>query len=403
MFSRISKRKVAALVAILFMDEDDEKPVKKRKWCEQWSLDRDRNNSNVSLLKELEEKEPPDYDLRMDSDAYTSLLALLCDKITKRDTIMRKAISAEERLVATLRFLATGCSYEDLKFKTGISPQALSKIIPETCKAIYDALKTNYLKVPSTEAEWKEVSNGFQDHWQFTNCLGAIDGKHINMKKPGNSVVLLAIVNANYEFIYVHTGTNDQMTSDGGIWSQTKRVLAKNINIPSPTELPGTEDKVPYVFIGDEAFPLMENLLTPYSQKNPTYEEKVFNYRLCRARRVVENVFGVLASRFRIFQQPFNINLDKIELVILACCALHNFLRKTCKSNYITEKCIDREDINNGTVIPGEWRQQTGSSMTNLENTKITNASFFARNIRETYKNYFNNVGKVSFQDHMVK
>ena len=52
---------------------------------------------------------------------------------------MRNAISAEERLVATLRYLATGCSYEDIKFRTGISPQALGKIIPETCEAIYGA------------------------------------------------------------------------------------------------------------------------------------------------------------------------------------------------------------------------------------------------------------------------
>lgn len=117
----------------------------------------------------------------------------------------------------------------------------------------------------------------------------------------------------------------------------------------------------------------------------------------------MENVFGIMASRFRIFLQPININVDKIDIVILACCALHNFLRKTSKSNYITEKCVDHEDINNGNIIPGQWRQQTGSSLINLENTKMTNASFVAKNVRETYKNYFNNVGKVSFQDRMVK
>lgn len=148
MSSRISKRKAAAFIAAILLIEDDEKPAKKRKWCKQWLLDRNKY-SHMRLLKELEEKEPLDFKnyLRMDSDAYTSLLALIYNKITKKDTIMRKAISAEERLVATLRYLATGCSYEDLKFRTGISPQALSEIIPETCKAIYDALKTSYLRV----------------------------------------------------------------------------------------------------------------------------------------------------------------------------------------------------------------------------------------------------------------
>nr|XP_022900758.1 protein ALP1-like [Onthophagus taurus]XP_022900759.1 protein ALP1-like [Onthophagus taurus] len=413
--NKMAKRKAAALViAVLLLDEDDEcKVIKKKKWCKKWLLDRNKY-SHMKLLKELEQDEPTDFKnyLRMDSDTYMTLLTLISEKITKQDTIMRNAIPVEERLVATLRYLATGCSYEDLKFRTGMSPQALSKIIPETCEAIYSALKKSYLKVPSTEAEWQEVSRGFQNLWQFSNCLGAIDGKHINITKPAGSgsyfynykgtysVVLFAIVNANYEFIYVHTGTNGRV-SDGGIWSQTsiyKNLLAKKLNIPNPTKLPGMEEKVPYVFIGDEAFPLMENLMKPYSQRNITYNEKIFNYRLCRARRVVENAFGILASRFRIFLQPINISVDKIDIIILASCALHNFLRKTSNSNCITEQCIDREDFNNGNIIPGQWRQQTGNNPIHLEKTKMKNVSSVTKNVRETYKKYFNTVGSVFFK-----
>lgn len=151
--------------------------------------------------------------------------------------------------------------------------------------------------------------------WQFDNCLGALDGKHILIKKPKNSgsyyfnykgtfsVVLFAIVNANYEFLYVHTGTNGRV-SDGGIWSETaiyKRLKANKLNIPRENELPGTNELLPYVFIGDEAFPLMNNLMKPYPQRGINHDQRIFNYRLCRARRVVENVFGILASRFRVF------------------------------------------------------------------------------------------------------
>lgn len=273
------------------------------------------------------------------------------------------------------------------------------------------------LQVPSTDAQWKEVANEFKNLWQFDNCLGAIDGKHIIIRKPAESgsyffnykgtysVVLFAIVNARYEFLYVHTGTNGRV-SDGGIWSATsiyKHLCSKTLNIPNPTTLPSSDDKVPYVFIGDEAFPLMENLMKPYSQKNISYEEKIFNYRLSRARRVVENVFGILASRFRIFLQPININVDNIDIVILACCALHNFLRKTSKSSYLSEQLVDHEDLSNGNIIPGEWRQQIGSAMTNLEKSKSTNATFHAKNVRDTYKKFFNTVGSTSFQDRMVK
>nr|CAI5843169.1 unnamed protein product [Callosobruchus analis] len=214
--------------------------------------------------------------------------------------------------------------------------------------------------------------------WQFENCLGAMDGKHILIKKPSNSgsyyfnykgtfsVVLFAIVNANYEFLYVHTGTNGRV-SDGG----------------------------------DEAFPLMENLMKPYQQKGISHEEKIFNYRLCRARRVVENVFGILASRFRIFLQPIAIDIESIDAVVLACCALHNFLRKRSKKNYITESSVDYEDIVNGTVIPGEWRQNGNLLGLDRKNT-TKNASNSAKEIRNKYKNYYNSFGKTSFQGKMI-
>lgn len=107
--------------------------------------------------------------------------------------------------------------------------------------------------------------------------------------------MLFAIVNANYEFLYVHTGTNGRV-SDGGIWSQTgicKRLKENKLTIPNLSTLLDTIDEFPYVFIGD---------------KGISYDEKNFNYRLFRALRVVENVFGTLASRFRVFLQPIAIN-----------------------------------------------------------------------------------------------
>lgn len=60
---------------------------------------------------------------------------------------MRDCIPPYERLVATLRYLATGRSYEDLKFSTGISAQSLGFIIPETCQILYEELKDNYMRV----------------------------------------------------------------------------------------------------------------------------------------------------------------------------------------------------------------------------------------------------------------
>jgi hypothetical protein len=92
---------------------------------------------------------PEDYKnyLRISHENIQYLIAKVKPLIVKQDTVMRNDITPETRIAATLRFLATGRSFEDLKFATIISPQALGKIIPEMCTAIHEALKHEYLKV----------------------------------------------------------------------------------------------------------------------------------------------------------------------------------------------------------------------------------------------------------------
>jgi biotin synthase-like enzyme len=75
--------------------------------------------------------------LKMSEDNVISLLEKVRPLIEKEDTVLRTAITAEERLAITICFLAIGRSYEDLTFSAIISPQALAKILPETCRAIY--------------------------------------------------------------------------------------------------------------------------------------------------------------------------------------------------------------------------------------------------------------------------
>lgn len=100
--------------------------------------------------------------------------------------------------------------------------------------------------------------------------------------------------------MYVHNGTNGRVF-DGGILRSIDffRSLQNNeLEIPDNQCPPQVDYELPYVFLGDEAFPLMNNLLKPYSKYYAGHDEHIFNYRLSLARRVVENAFGILASRF---------------------------------------------------------------------------------------------------------
>ncbi|PIO41020.1 hypothetical protein AB205_0097010 [Aquarana catesbeiana] len=104
---------------------------------------------HMPLLREIRENNPDDFRkfLRMMDPVFHRLLALLTPYISRQDTCMRQAITPEQRLVATLWYLATGRSLRDHKFSTGISPQALGIIIPETCSAIIQVLQKEYMKV----------------------------------------------------------------------------------------------------------------------------------------------------------------------------------------------------------------------------------------------------------------
>ena len=122
--------------------------VRRSSWTKNWLLRRNQF-SHMPLLREIQENNPDDYRnfLRMSDPIFQHLLALVSPYITRQDTVMREAISAEQRLVATLRYLATGRSLQDLKFLTGISPQALGLIIPDTCSAIIQVLPEEYMRV----------------------------------------------------------------------------------------------------------------------------------------------------------------------------------------------------------------------------------------------------------------
>ena len=101
--------------------------------------------------------------LRMSPERYGHLLRLVSPLIKKQDTNLRKAILAGERLAVTLRFLASGESQQSLSFAYRIGKSTLSRILRETCDAIFSVLKDPYLKPPSPKDDWKNIEKDFRD------------------------------------------------------------------------------------------------------------------------------------------------------------------------------------------------------------------------------------------------
>ena len=139
------------------------------------------------------------------------------------------------------------------------------------------------------------------------------------------------VVDANYKFVIVDIGAYGRQ-SDGSVFANSlfgRMLKAQQLPIPPPEALGGSASPdLPYLFVGDEAFPLLQNLMRPYPSGNLTREKIIFNYRLSRARRTVENAFGILASRFRCFHRPLMLTTKHVAAVVKAAVVIHNFLRR---------------------------------------------------------------------------
>ena len=210
---------------------------------------------------------------------------------------------------------------------------------------------------------------------------------------------MMAVVNSAYRFLYVDAGSNGRV-SDGGVFGQCsfKRALSDgSLHLPSPTVLTGTNHECPYMFLADEAFPMCINIMKPYPRRNMDIAQRIFNYRLSRARRTVENAFGILANRFRVFLTNVCLQPSTIEKVVHASCILHNFLRTKSEVMYLA---VDEEDTDHH-VAPGAWRDAV--QLTSAVVSRGRNPPQEAKVQRDMLADYFHSgAGQVPWQNHMI-
>ncbi|XP_047020887.1 uncharacterized protein LOC135116592 [Helicoverpa armigera] len=259
---------------------------------------------------------------RVSRSNFYELHNLIENIIKKEDTHYRECISTKEKLAVCLKYLSTGSSFTRLAENFRIGVASVSRIVAEVCNALWLVLQPLVIPKP-TKDDWKRIAKDFQELWQFKNCLGALD-------EP--------------EPLY-----------EGG-------------------------EPVPFVFIGDEAFPLMENFMRPYPRDQLDQQKRIFNYRLSRARRIVEATFGVLARKWYVYRKDFECRVETVDKIVKATCVMHNFLIER-QSNYLD--CIDNTNTSTLVSVPSI-------------SVVVSSDSY---DVREKYCSYFNNQGKVSWQD----
>ncbi|XP_051536726.1 uncharacterized protein LOC127430744 [Myxocyprinus asiaticus] len=283
---------------LLLVEEERKKRTQKiqrnhTKWVKSWTLQRQAQGAFPNLCRVLELTDTSDLKnfAWLFPVQFHMLKELISPIIQRQNRNYRDCISVGERLMITLRFLETGESFKSLSYQFRVGMSTIRQFVPETCAAIYQVLKEKYLKCPDTVEEGQQAADGFQAQWNFPNCLGALDGKHVNIRPPPGtgstfynynhtfSIVLMALVDSNYRFLYVDVGCNGRI-SDGvfGGCSLQDALENRTSNIPAHAPLPESDLLAPYCIVADEAFPLKEYLMKPYPNRRLSVEQRIFNY-----------------------------------------------------------------------------------------------------------------------------
>ncbi len=191
---------------------------------------------------------------------FFELVKRLTPRIQKQDTWYRKALQPGLKVAVTLRHLATGDSYHSLMYNFR-AHNTISSIVRSVCQAIIDEYVGEVIAAPTTEAEWLQIAELFSSRWNFHNCLGAMDGKHISIKCPRgggslyfnykkfHSIVLIALVDADYKFIWIDVGANGS-ASDAQIFQSSELrecIETGQIGLPAAGPLPNDDRPMPFL------------------------------------------------------------------------------------------------------------------------------------------------------------
>lgn len=287
------------IVRLKRMREQRQRKKARRLWYREWlgPLRRKQFGIYDQLMVELRREDPASFRnfMRMPPDMFDEILLKITPRITKQHTWYRPPLEPGMKLAITLRHLASGARYMDMRYAWRIPHNTISKIVREVnitlyffyytfmkkqfllyyviflilcfqvCSAIINVYLNELMALPTTADEWKTIADGFQRKWNFPHCLGAIDGKHVAIKCPPNSgstyfnykkffsVILMAIVDSDYKIIWADIGGRGA-ASDAQIWNASDikgAIDAGEIALPVAAPLPNDTQPVPWWFVGE--------------------------------------------------------------------------------------------------------------------------------------------------------
>ena len=110
-------------------------------------------------------------------------------------------------------------------------------------------------------------------------------------------------------------------------WEHKWRDNSAELFVSMLRDCPDSLSRV-HTYRGPKSFPAVMSREAAGYKPGSTSPERIFSYTLRRARRIIENIFGVLSLKFRVLLKTIGLHPDKVESVIMSCIYLHNFLTR---------------------------------------------------------------------------
>ena len=325
---------------------------------------------------------------RMSRTSFFRLCELLQPYIERQVTIMRRPVSVETQIAVTLYYLSDEGRLRKVANAFGISRACCSVIVRRVSFAITSHLGPLYIKLPMTEDSVKEKVTGFFTAFSLPQCMGAIDGTHIEIKQPLSnpsdyinrksrfSLNVQALCDYRCCFMDVVVKWPGSV-HDARIFANSKlNHLLKYAIIPR-CRRKILEDQVPVYIIADPAYPLIPYLMKDCAGGCTNSQEKYIGYRLHSARNVIECAFGRLKARFGCLRRTMDINLNDLPNLIYSCFVLHNY----CEVN---NESINDETVRKAIYYDCEFQPETVPNRYMTDSNEIE-----GKRIRRILTDYF--------------